>query len=353
MTVEEQLAQALRTIADRAEDRDVLAGVTAKRRRRARRRAAGAFAGACVTVLAAWGVLVVRPAPPLVARPAPQTVVDAARPEANPVERVWPEAVFTMPAGSRPRAAISATEVLVWAERGALEVYDAGSGRSRAVASLATAPEVLAVDRERVVWLADGYAWVASLRTGGRERKVGPVAGEAVDRVALAGRYVVWSSPLGGVWRMGIDGGAPERVAAGLQLVEWPWATDEPLDTRTNPTELVDLPTGRTISIRPATGVEGLRCGPTWCAGTRGSSVVVQRSDGGGSGVHRTLRGYPYRDRFFTGAGEIYDAATGTTVTFEGERAGGGMSWSTGDGVVFWAQGDGVRVVNLAAVTQR
>ncbi|SDM06483.1 hypothetical protein SAMN05421874_13744 [Nonomuraea maritima] len=347
MTIEEQLTRALRTIADRAENQDVLAGVTAKRRRRARRRATGTLAGVCVTVLAAWGVLV--------ARPAPQVVVDAARPGANPVERVWPQAVFTMPGRLRPLAAISATEVLVWADRGALEVYDAGSGRSRTVTALATAPVILAVDRERVVWLADGYAWVASLRTGGSARKVGPVAGEAVDRVALAGRYVVWSSPLDGVRRMGVDGGSPERVAGskGLQLVEWPWATDEPLDTRTNPTKVVDLRTGRTIRIRPIPGVEGLRCGPTWCAGMRGGTAVVQRSDGNRSEVRRGLRGYPYRDRFFIGAGEIYDAATGTTVTFDGAKAGSGTNWSTGSGVVFWAQGGGVRVVNLAAVAQR
>ncbi|MEU6782640.1 hypothetical protein ABZ912_25860 [Nonomuraea angiospora] len=346
MTTEEKLAQALRTIADRAEDRDVLSGVMAKRRRRARRRAKGALAVVCATTLG-WGVLVVWPAVP--------GALETVKPGGNAVERVWPQAVFTMPGRSRPLAAISATEVLVWAEPGALEVYDAGSKRSRRVAALAQAPQHLAVDRERVVWLADGYAWIAPLRASGQTRKVGPIPGENVDRIGLAGQYVVWSAPLDGVWRMRIDGGGPERVAKskGLQLVEWPWATDEPFDVRTNPTRVVNLQTGRTIKIHPATGVEGLRCGPTWCTGTRGEDAVVQRSDGSWSQARQGLRGYPYQDRFFTGSGEIYDARTETTVTFEGAKLpSGGRQWSTGSGVIFWTQGGGVRVVNLAAVPQ-
>ncbi|MBF8189764.1 hypothetical protein ITP53_29330 [Nonomuraea sp. K274] len=347
MTTEEKLAQALRTIADRAENRDVLHGVMTKRRHRVRRRAKGTLVAVCAAALG-WGMLV--------ARPAPHVVVGTADPGRNAVERVWPQAVFTMPGRSKPLAAISATEVLVWAERGTLELYDAASKRSRTVAALAQAPQYLAVDRERVVWLADGHAWVAPLRAGGKARKVGPIPGENVDRIALAGQDVVWSAPLDGVWRMTINGGAPERVARskGLQLVEWPWATDEPLDIRKNPTKVVNLQTGRTIRIHPASGAQGLRCGPTWCTGTRNEDAVVQRSDGGWNQVHQGLRGYPYQDRFFTGSGEIYDARTETTVTFEGAELGtsGGRQWSAGRGVIYWTQGGGVRVVNLAAVPQ-
>ncbi|MEU6728846.1 hypothetical protein ABZ917_34500 [Nonomuraea wenchangensis] len=349
MTTEEKLAQALRTIADRAENRDLLPGVLARRRRRAHRRTQGALAAVCAAALA-WVVTAAWPAPPPV-----ETAVPG--PERNAVDRVWPQAVFTLPARSRPLAAISATEVLVWGERGTFEVYDVASRSSRTVAAaLGQVPRLLAVDRERVAWLAGGQAWVASLRVGGGARKVGPIPGENVDRLALAGRDLVWSAPLDGVWRMRIDGGAPERVpgSKGLQLVEWPWATDEPLDMRTNPARVVDLRTGATVKVRPAPGVEGLRCGPTWCTGTRGADTVVQRSDGSGYEVRRGLRGYPYRDRFFTGFGEIYDARTRTAVTFEGARLpSGGRRWSAGDGVVFWTQDGGrVRVVNLAAVPQ-
>ncbi|SDL21470.1 hypothetical protein [Nonomuraea jiangxiensis] len=347
MTTEERLAQALRTIADRAENRDVLPGVMAKQRSLVRRRAKGALAAVCAATLG-WGMLVAWPA-------AAPGVMDTVEPRRNAVERVWPQAVFTMPGHSRPLAAISATEVLVWAEPGALKVYDSRSKRSRLVATLGQAPQQLAVDRERVLWIADGHFWVVPLRPGGQARKVGPTLGKNIDRIALAGQDVVWSAPLDGVWRMGIDGGTLERVARskGLQLVEWPWATDEPLDVRTNPTRVVNLQTGRTIEVRPAAGVEGLRCGPTWCTGTRGEHAIVQRSDGGWNQVHRGLRGYPYRDRFLTGSGEIYDARSNTTVSFEGAKLPSGETqWSTGGGVIFWTQADGVRVVNLAAVPQ-
>ncbi|MGA4987883.1 hypothetical protein [Nonomuraea bangladeshensis] len=346
MTTEEKLAEALRIIADRAEDRDVLPGVLAGRRRRAQRRTRGALAAVCAAALV-WVVTA--------AWPVPRVDTAGPGPERNAVERVWPQAVFTLPARSRPVAAISATEVLVRGERGTFEVYDAASRSSRTVAAFEQAPRLVAVDRERVAWLAGGQAWVASLRAGGGARKVGPVPGENVDRLALAGRDLVWSAPLDGVWRMRIDGGVPERVpgAKGLQLVEWPWATDEPLDVRANPARVVDLRTGAAVKVRPAPGVEGLRCGPTWCTGTRGNRTVVQRSDGSRSEVRRGLRGYPYRDRFFTGSGEIYDARTRTTVTFEGTPLpSGGRQWSAGDGVVFWTQDGGVRLVNLAAVPQ-
>ncbi|MGW4792207.1 hypothetical protein ACWEPC_07305 [Nonomuraea sp. NPDC004297] len=346
MTTEEKLTQALRTIADRAENQDVLSGVLAKRRRRTRRRATGALAAVCAVALG-WGVLAAWPSARVVVRPAV--------PRADSVERVWPQAVFTMPKGSRPLVAISAAEMLVWTERGTIEVYDAAAKRSRVVAALSQAPKYQAVDGDRVLWLADGYAWVAPLRAGGMVRKVGLIPGENVDRIALAGEHVVWSSPLDGVWRMRIDGGIPERVprSKGLQLVEWPWATDEPLDIRTNPTRVMNLQTGRNIKIRPLQGVEGLRCGPTWCTGTRGEDTIVQRTDGSWSWVHRGgLRGYPYQDRLFPGSGEIYDARTDTTVTFEGAPFGaqGGRKWSAGPGVIFWPRGDEVFTVNLAAV---
>ncbi|MFF0770862.1 hypothetical protein ACFYUK_18400 [Nonomuraea wenchangensis] len=347
MTTEEKLAQALRAIADRAEDRDVLPGVLARRRRRAHRRTQVALAAVCATALA----FVVT-----VAWPVPRVDTAEPGPERNAVDRVWPQAVFTLPGRSRPLAAISATEVLVWGERGTFEVYDAASRSSRTVVTaLGQVPRLLAVDRERVAWLAGGHAWVASLRAGGGARKVGPIPGENVDRLALAGPDLVWSAPLDGVWRMRIDGGVPERVpgSKGLQLVEWPWATDEPLDMRTNPTRVVDLRTGAAVKVRPAPGVVRLRCGATWCTGTRGNDTVVQRGDGSGYEVRRGLRGYPYRDRFFVGSGEIYDARTRTTVTFEGTRLpAGGRRWSVGEGVVSWTQGGRVRVVNLAAVPQ-
>ncbi|MEU0564672.1 hypothetical protein ABZ297_04625 [Nonomuraea sp. NPDC005983] len=345
MKTEEELAKALRTIAERAQDVDLLPGMAAKRRHRRQRRVRVLLASVCVAVLG-WGALVVWPT-----RPRP--TVGTTTPDKT-IEQIWPQAVLTVPGRYRPLAAISATQVLVLAEPGTIEVYDVTTRRSRVVATLLQAPQSVAVDVERVAWLAEGYVWVAPVRGSGQARRVGPVKGEAVDRIALAGDHVAWSSPLGGVWRMSIDGGVPEMVAKskGLQLAAWPWAIDEPLDIRTNPTRVVNLETGRTAAITAARGVEGLRCGPTWCLGARGDDSVVQRIDGSQVRVRRLLHGYPsaypYQDRFFTGAAMVvYDAHADVLVPF---HTANGERWSVGQGVIFWPQNGGVRVVNLAAV---
>ncbi|WP_084965378.1 hypothetical protein [Thermoactinospora rubra] len=342
MRTEEELARVLRTIAERAEHVDLLSGVVAKRRHRRRLRARVALASACVTILG-WGAAAWWPSPP---RP----VVGTAAPAAT-VDQVWPRAVFTMPGRYRPLAAISATELLVWGEQGTIEVYDATTRRFTVVARLPQAPRDVAVGSDRVAWLAEDYVWVAPLRGRGAARRVGPVKGTSVDRVTLAGDHVAWSSPLDGVWRMKVDGGAPEKVAKGLQLLDWPWAIDEPLDIRTNPTRVVNLETGRTFRITPARGVEGLRCGPTWCLGMRDDDSVVQRIDGSQVRVRQGLRGhpyrdYPYKDRFFSGGMAIYDAQADRMVPFQAADGG----WSEGQGVIFWRQSGQLRGVNLAAV---
>ena len=130
--------------------------------------------------------------------------------------------------------------------------------------------------------------------------------------------------------------------------------TDEPADGVLPVTSSTCANTTRVYLVTASltTGrVEGLRCGPAWCAGTRGEDATVQRSDGSWNRVRQGLRGYPYQDRFLVGSGEIYDARSDTTVTFEGTKLpSGGRQWSTGSGVIFWTQDGGVGVVNLAAV---
>ncbi|GAA3799569.1 hypothetical protein GCM10022226_18780 [Sphaerisporangium flaviroseum] len=343
MKTEEELARALRTIAERAQERDLLSGMATKRRHRRQSRARAALASVCAAALG-WGALVVWPSPP---RP----MVGTTKPDKT-IEQIWPQAVFTLPGRYRPVAAISATRVLVTTERRTIEVYDVTTRRARVVATLPPGPQTVAVDDDRVAWLAEGYVWVAPVRGGGEARRVGPVKGEAVDRIALAGDQVVWSAPLDGVWRMSIEEGVSEKVAKskGLQLAAWPWAIDEPLDLRTNPTKIVNLETGTIVAITPAHGVEGLRCGPTWCLGTRSDESVVQRIDGSQvrvlNGLSVLPSSYPYKDRFVIGAMAIYDAHADGLVPFRTAD----RKWSTDQGVIFWSWKGGVRVVNLAAV---
>ncbi|MFC4533590.1 hypothetical protein [Sphaerisporangium dianthi] len=344
MRTEEELAGALRAIAERTPQVDLLAGVATKRRRRRHRRARAVLASACAAALG-WGALIMWPSPP-------RTTVETTPPDKT-IEQVWPQAVFTMPGRYRPLAAISATQVLVREEPGTIEVYDVTTRRARVVARLSQAPAQVAVDDERVAWLAEGYLWTAPLRGDGEAGRVGPVENEAADRIALADDHVAWSAPLDGVWWRSVsEGNRPARVARskGLQLTAWPWATDEPLDVRTNPTKIVNLENGRTTTITPARGVEGLRCGPTWCLGTRGDDSVVQRIDGSRlrvpKGLHAYPLHYPYEDRFIIGATAVYDAHTDRLVPFQAPNG----EWSTGQGLIFWSQNGAVRGVNLAAV---
>ncbi|GAA2208695.1 hypothetical protein GCM10009850_041530 [Nonomuraea monospora] len=341
MKSEEELARALRTIGERAEVLDLLPRVAERRRRRRARRARAALAAVCAVVLG-WSVVALWPArqAPVIGTPEPVTAV----------ERMWPRAVFTMPGRYRPLAAIDATRVLVTAEPGTIEVYDSATGRSRTVVTLPDLRHRVAASGAWVVWMDDeevGFAPTDGTGEAGRQRLPD---GDDVDRMEIAGDEVVWSAPLDGVWRMSLPGGTIERVPGsdGLQLAAWPWATDEPLDIRTNPTRLVNLETGETVRIRPARGVEGLRCGPTWCLGVRDGDAVVQRIDGSQARVQPELGGqvgsYPYADRFFDGSA-VYDAAAGVLVPIESDE------WSSGPGVVAWeARGGGVRVLNLAAI---
>ncbi|MFC7103565.1 hypothetical protein ACFQQB_25860 [Nonomuraea rubra] len=277
----------------------------------------------------------------------PVTAIDS---PLTAIERRWPQAVFTMPERYRPLAAIDATRVLVRAEPGTIEVYDSATGRSRPLATLPDQPRQLAANGEWVAWMSGREVAFVPVR-GGKVIRTGPVEGENVDRMELVGDRLVWSAPLDGVWRLDLPAGVIERVpgSAGLQLAAWPWATDEPLHLRGNPTRLVNLETGRTVTITPARGVEGLRCGSTWCLGVRDGAAVVQRTDGGQARVRPELRGrtgYPYRDRFFVGSA-VYDTRAGVLVPIEPPDG----KWSSGPGVISWAARDGeVRVVNLAAV---
>ncbi|GAB2908933.1 hypothetical protein ACFMQL_26120 [Nonomuraea fastidiosa] len=271
---------------------------------------------------------------------------DAVRP-GREIERVWPGAMVTVPAAYRPLAAIDATRLLARENRGTIGVYDVTTGRFTTVATPSGEITALTVDDEHAAWLTDGWVWVAPLRGTGQARRVGRAEGRSVDRLELAGDQVIWSSPLDGVWRMPIGGGAAKKVprSAGLQLAGWPWATDEPLALKHSATRLVNLETGKKVTIRAARGVEGLRCRATWCAGQRGQDTVVQRTDGRDARVVKGLHGESYRDRFFPGYAGVYDADAGRLVSFEPLS-----EWSGGDGVIFWEQGDGLRVVNLAAV---
>ncbi|MCC5576536.1 hypothetical protein IMZ11_12935 [Microtetraspora sp. AC03309] len=300
---------------------DLGQGLVTRRRRRTRRRYQSALAAAGVVAVVLGGTAVVRGGDRTdevgpMASAAPGTVDDPATVEGrpSPAREVWPEAVSTIPKKAadgfryRPVTALGPTEILLTAEAsfekaGRFEVYDTRTGQARVLTTIVPGgkgyfEQNAEVGQDYIAWYGtkpnDGVAWAdfwVAPRQGGDPIRVGEVAGglAAVDRIGVTKDHVVWSPRSGGVYRMPISGGAPERIAGtdGLWLTSWPWARDVPGDAgpdeerrNRNQSLLVNLETGARRSITAPTGVTGLRCATEWCVGTSGGSEGSEGSDG-------------------------------------------------------------------------
>ncbi|GLX00582.1 hypothetical protein [Microtetraspora sp. NBRC 16547] len=330
MRTEQDLIEALRNAASGAPapvDLDRLLAV--RRRRRTRRRYQSALAAAGVVAVALGGTAVVRggdrtdevrpmaSAVPSAADPSPADRPTLPKERARPAREVWPEAVSTFPKKAadgfkyRPVTALSPTEILLTAEAsfekaGRLEVYDTRTGEARVLATMTPGGKGYYVQnvepgRDYIAWYGttpnDDRKWAdfwVVPRQGGEPIRVGEVTGDLalVDRIGVTGDHIVWSPKSGGVYRMPISGGPPEKVAGtdGLWLASWPWARDVLGDAgpdeeqrNRNQTLLVDLETGARRSITAPSGVTGLRCATEWCVGNSDGSdgnVFAMRPDG-------------------------------------------------------------------------
>ncbi|SNT61005.1 hypothetical protein SAMN05216276_108117 [Streptosporangium subroseum] len=230
----------------------------------------------------------------------------------RPAAEVWPSAVFKIPAKAadgwkyRPVTGLSATELLLTAESsfekaGRLEVYDTTAGKSTVLANMPVTDtkgyfvQGYEVGAEYIAWWgetpnnSDKWAdfWVVP-RSGGTPKRVGEVTGDLsrVTRIAVTSDSIVWSVTSGGIYRMPISGGAPERIEGteGLHLLSWPLAVDfgekEGGDAFKNQSRVVNLETRQVTEVNVPDGVENLRCGPVWCFGGWGDGALVQRLDG-------------------------------------------------------------------------
>ncbi|GGK93818.1 hypothetical protein Ppa06_62030 [Planomonospora parontospora subsp. parontospora] len=415
---EVDLARALATAAENAPRPagDLLEAVQRRRARRTRRRVQSALAVAAVIAVAVGGTALARgvlsnrggEGPILVDAPVTASPGDTAAPrdpepssrevpgeEIRPAAEVWPAAVSVIPAKTadgwryRPVTALSATELLLTAESsfekaGRLEVYDTAAGRSTVLTEMpgpagVKGYYVQAVEpgAEYVAWWGetpnngDRWAdfWVAP-RSGGTARRVGEVTGDLaeVERIGVTADAVVWSVKGGGVHRLPLTGGAPERIAGtdGLHLLSWPWAVDMETGPEAgggdeNQTRRVNLETGEVIGLSPPEGAQGLRCGPVWCFGQVGEGSFVQRADGSD---HEVLRenvdhgGWPLiGDRFglfrapagpggegYVPVAAVYDPVTGTFagISAMGEDGTGGFGTGTSSSppsIVYWDEG--------------
>ncbi|WP_433248695.1 hypothetical protein ACQPYK_00985 [Streptosporangium sp. CA-135522] len=329
-------AELIRTLAGAADAApepagDLLTMIHRRRGRRTRRRVQSALAVAGVIAVIGGGTAVARGAfssgggegriltDATVAATASAGPADAAKSRKGairPAAEVWPAAVTKISAKAadgwkyRPVTGLSATELLLAAESsfekaGRLEAYDTTAGKSTVLADMPTPDGVkgyfvqdIEVGAEYIAWWGEtpnnSDAWAdfwAAPRAGGTAKQVGQVTGDLskVERIGVTADSVVWSVAGGGIYRMPLTGGSPEKIEGtdGLHLLSWPWAADvaqggEGQDWEKNQTKAVNLETGQTVEVNVPDGVRGLRCGPVWCFGKeKGQDItVVQRVDG-------------------------------------------------------------------------
>ncbi|WP_433225364.1 hypothetical protein [Microtetraspora malaysiensis] len=324
---------------------------------------------------------------------------------------VWPEAVASLPKtsadglGYRPVTALGPTEILLTAgpsfeEPKRFDVYDMKTGRSRTLVTLVPGADGyvqggVEVGEDYIAWYGrrpkEPRSWVdfwVAPRQGGDPIRVGEVTGElaGIDRFGVSGDHVVWSPEAGGVYRMPIGGGKPEKIPGtdGLWLASWPWARNVPAESDietglpdTNQNVLADLRTGVRQNMIPLPGgtrrqgiippgATGLRCSRQWCVGRLDGGAVAVRVD------QSDLRRVPwtmtepevYGDRFVVvlqgTTSMIYDLATGkaggiTAPSADGRSASYGQGNSSSPtAVFFWdaQQGDDYDVLNLAAIPE-
>ncbi|MFI6920867.1 hypothetical protein ACIBIZ_13015 [Nonomuraea spiralis] len=378
MSDEQDLIRTLRTAADQVERRDLVASVARRRRaRRTRQRVKVLLAAVAVVVIAGGTTAIVSGEDGRDAPPAVQVTPSSSVPAARPAAELWPKAVVKVPMrdsegrGVQLVTGLGTTEVLLvvnsaFEKAGRLEVYDSASGTTRALGDIPSPrkkyyPQLFAASREYIAWFGttpqDSVPWAdfwVMPAQGGKARRVGEVDAD-VDRIALAGDSLVWSVKEGGVYRMPLTGGAPERLPAtdGLHLMAWPWAAglsdDRPF---ANQNRVVNLETGRSADVALPEKAEGVQCDAQWCVGMLDEHVLVQRIDGSGrrtlpQGLRlrpgRTLLGGSYAlfrvydpDRYKSGVpiAMLYDLATGTMAGV-GERSVGVLSGNVGAGASF------------------
>ncbi|MEU7864524.1 hypothetical protein [Nonomuraea sp. NPDC049141] len=421
MRTEDELGGTLRDAAGRAPELDLIAGVNKRRRRRTRRRAQLLAAAAVVAVVGTSTVVArgafssgggeeaaARPATTVTteARPRPSkkvtptpgpevtvTTTMTAKPQGIPVAKLWPQALFQMPAKNadgwryRPITGIGATEVLLKAEpsvgkAGRIEVYDTKTGKFRVVTEVPRTPGLkgyfqaaASTDGRNVVWSTTAKkngTWIAELwwapLSGGKAKLAVTLTGAAADveTVGTDGESIVWSTRKGGVYRKPFADGAPNRVPKtdGLHLISWPWAGDAGnvfIEPDRNQSKIVNLADGTVTKVVIKDKMKGVRCGPVWCSGRQGGAAFFQRLDGTrigkvpGFGFIGGPRPYPVLDRFLRAGDSVYDLNTGNVARIEKPGSWIGSNSLEPSTVLYWGTTKGNNpdkywVLNLAAV---
>jgi hypothetical protein len=354
MRSEEDLVRVLRRASDQAEPaaRPLTELVAARRRRRRTRRRTLLTAAAAVLIAGGTAVAV-----------SDRDDRTASVQDLEPVRKVWPEGISTLPIRApdgmarRPVLSLGPDEVLlatdrVWSGPRRLDVLHRTTG---AIRTLGTVPpeeaRSYAANDTQIAWNAtNNTVWLIP-RKGGKARRL--ATSVDAERLALSATHLYWSRAEGGISRIPLTGGRSERVAAGLHLRTWPWAVRYAPGVRRNQDLLVNLATGERRAVRAPKDARALTCGPEHCVGVQGGRAFVQRPDGGG---HRTLRAdLLFRHTEQTIAGRYVEiVANGAQPTVyslrTGQTAGVAGAVVTLDDLVYWYEGGTITVWNPAAV---
>lgn len=356
--IEEQLSRTLGHAAERAPRLAAPAAERLETGYRQRRHRSQALLAAAAVVVLAGGVVVGLQAvgggkAPPAAGPSevPSAVISAAATTAEPIEKLWPQAVWKMPvkdSQGRELHPVSLTDdgrLLVDAWRKgeqpeALYLYDLAGGDLQKITEIPSSKKAevaanLSMGEGVVAWWTSTKTsvrfWAAPL-TGGEARQVAEhkTTDDVIDSLAVAKGAIVFSVMKGGVFSVPLDGGqvTPIDRGTGLHLLSWPWAgspgTWSPKDGAPF-THLANLETGQTSDAAPARrGEKLLACGVRSCLSTTGGGARAFTRPRDGSEQQEVPTGFqipepPGQSRFYVrtlrsdapGLG-LYDLKTGT-----------------------------------------
>ncbi|MFD1541555.1 hypothetical protein [Nonomuraea guangzhouensis] len=368
---------------------DFSARIAARSRRRRTR--GQALVAAVAVVIVAGGIgLVARgtsdDSAPIAVRPAQTPASSSTLPD--PIEKVWPEAVWKIPAklpGGRkfqPRAFIDDHTLLLetwesFEKADAVYAYDLDTGQTRKITDISTPKGVYAsgyvVGGGRIVWQT-----IENMRTrfwyvpvsGGEPAAIDTdraVEGRG-DELAVVGDKLAFSLHEGGVFTVPLGGGTVTPVAGADRhhILRWPWVGtpgEYTPDNEPSFEELLNVETGQTSKAVIHPGEQNVRCGVLTCVGRRpGQSPFYRLRD---SSQERELPdstlGLAY-DRFMTvplgqphGGQALLDLASGKSADL-GLRLnakGEGSSIQpgpTGDGLVAYELKDQYVIIDLTKI---
>ncbi|WP_020579305.1 hypothetical protein [Actinopolymorpha alba] len=307
----------------------------------------------------------------------------------EPVEKVWPAAVHTIPnrlpdgRKFQPQTMIDDQTVLVSAQSSfekakELWAYDIVAKTARKVTDISTPADAkifasnFTIGEGHVAWWLGRSSgrkhsielWAAPLAGGEAHRVATLSKGAGVEKIQVIDQKVVWSVGGGGVYEAPLSGGDATLIPGTTKfaLVAWPWV-GSPVTKRESwsgaPPDAIVHRTLRNLKTgeeRVATDRDGAwTCAVRWCQG-QVDGTFIQRRDGSQRrhvGLEMTERG-PAADRF----GLAYDRDSAVIHDFDTGKAGrmaesDGFRMLVDDRLYYTKLKDGYQLLDLAMIDRQ